>query len=282
METDIKILINQLSRRVFIIDEEMADAKKYKELIETGFDYLRSGFEIKELRECPIRFKFHIDGPEFTVQLRHFLVNLIFWEPLIVLGASDTIDETYIIEPSKISAKYIETYINNKIVIPYKMRIKNKKLNKILSDLIYNLSRISTEFNILLGLTMNVESFINVANRNQRFNEIIRTVVDPAMQPSEIESTIHKLTDEQMDILMNEPNVLRPMLKCGSGIKSKQLAEFSINGGLKPDLSGRTIPIPINSNFLVSGTNSVISYFIEAVGARKSLIFNKNVNLLAS
>ena len=278
METNIKTLINQLSRRLFIIDKEMEDKKGYKNLIETGFDYLRSGFEIKELRECPIKFKFHEnDETVHTVQLRHFLVNLIFWEPMITLESSEYLDETYIIEPSRISSGYIKSYIDEKLVIPYKRKVSNKNLNKILCDLIYNLGKISTEFNIVFGMGMTVESFINVANKNPRFNEIIRTMVDPSMQPSEIEATLHNLTDEQVEILKNEPNVLQPMLRSGSGIKPKQLAEFSINGGLKPDLSGRTIPIPINSNFLVSGTNSVSGYFIDAIGARKSLIFNKNV-----
>lgn len=277
MDTNISILINQLSRRLFIIDEEMNSKKQYKELIETGFKYLQSGFEVKELRECPIKFKFHKDSETHTIQLRHFLVNLIFWEPLIVLEAQSHLDETYIIEPKKMSAGYIESYINSKIVIPYKDKVSNRKLNKIIDDLIFNLGRISTDFGIVMGMTMNVESFINVANNNSRFNDIIRTVIDPAMQPSEIESILHKLTDEEVDILMSEPNVLQSMLHAGSGIKAKQLAEFSINGGLKPDLSGRTIPMPINSNFLVSGTNSVSGYFIDNVGARKSLIFNKNV-----
>lgn len=278
MNTDIQTTINQLSRRLYIIDEEMESSKRYKELIEEGFEHLRRGFEIKELRECPISFKFHKNDPNtHKMQLRHFLVNLIFWEPLIKLKIKDDINESYIIQPSSISSGYIKKYIDTKIIIPFRHRVSNKKLNKLLSELIHNLGRISTEFNILIGSTINVESFINMANRNERFREIIQTTLDPAMQPSEIESVIHKLTDEQVQILTNEPNVLQSMLKSGTGIKAKQLAEFSINGGLKPDLSGRTIPGPINSNFLYSGTNTVDAYFKDVLGARKSLIFNKSV-----
>ena len=79
---------------------------------------------------------------------------------------------------------------------------------------------------------------MDVANKNSRFNEIIRTKIDPNMQPSEIEDYLHKLTNEEIQILMTEENQMRPMLRSGTGIKEKQLQEFSINQGLKPDLSG--------------------------------------------
>jgi hypothetical protein len=277
MSKTIESIIGQFSRRVYVIDDEMKNKKGYKQLIEHGFECLKSGFEVKELRECPVSFKFHENDEIRTLQLRHFLVNLIFWEPMIALHSSDGLDESYLIDPKRISSRYIKDYIDDKLVIPYKNRISNRKLNKIISNLIFNLGRISTDFNILIGSTINVESFIDLAARNPRFNEILHTTFDPTMQPSDIESELHKLTDEQVKILSEEPNVLRTMLLSGSGIKDKQLAEFSINGGLKPDLSGRTIPGPINSNFLVSGTNTVDAYFKDALGARKSLIFNKNV-----
>ncbi len=72
---------------------------------------------------------------------------------------------------------------------------------------------------------------------------------------------------EQIKILLNDPgrNLLQPILKSGAGIKSKQLAEFSINGGFKPDLDGNTIPIPINSNFVVGGLSNVTNYYIDSL-----------------
>ena len=57
----------------------------------------------------------------------------------------------------------------------------------------------------------------------------------------------------------------------------KQLSEFTINGGLKPDLSGVTIPIPINSNTLIRGLDKPSSLYLDALGARKSLIMNQKV-----
>lgn len=277
MEKHLQEIINSLGSKTFVIDKEMEDKKNYKQLIETVFDYLRSGFEVKELREAPVYYRFHEDSPVYTMQLRRFLTNLIFWYPVIALDAMDDLDERFIVDTTRLSSGYIEGYINNNIIIPYRERVSNRKLNKIIHDVIFNLSRISTDFNIILGLTTNIESFINVANANPRFDEIIHTKIDESMQPRDIEKYLHDLMVEEINILKAEPNAMQPMLRCGAGIKHKQLAEMSINGGLKPDLSGNTIPIPINSNLVVGGLSNVTNYYIDAIGGRKSLIANKTV-----
>lgn len=47
---------------------------------------------------------------------------------------------------------------------------------------------------------------------------------------------------------------------------------------VKPDLSNNTIPIPVNSNFMNGGIDSIPSLYIDAIGGRKSLIMNATVN----
>ena len=47
--------------------------------------------------------------------------------------------------------------------------------------------------------------------------------------------------------------------------------------GLKPDLSGVTIPIPLNSSTLIRGVDRPSAHYVDALGARKSLIMNKKV-----
>lgn len=270
-------IVEYLANKIFIIEKEMGSKSNYRELIDTVFDYLRSGFEIKEFREAPVYYRFHETSPVYSMQMRHFLTNLMFWYPALELDAVNDLDERFIVDTGKISAKYIESYLNDMVILPYRDRVSNRKLNKILHDVIYNLGRISTDFNIILGLTINIESFIDLANRNERFSEIIHTKIDDTMQPIEIEKHLNALMREEVEILMTEDNVLRPMLRAGAGIKHKQLSEMTINGGLKPDLSGNTIPIPINSNLLTGGFNSVTNYYIDAIGGRKSLIANKTV-----
>ena len=232
-------IIDHFSTNCFVIEEIAETKKSYSEFTEYVYDCIKAGFEHKELRECPVYFRFHPDTDINQMQLRHFLTNLFFWEPVIRLSAIDELNEKYIVDTSAISSPYIKKYIDNNIIIPFRDTISNKKMNIILHDLIYNLGRISTDFNILLGMTINIETFIDVANKNKRFDEIIRTKLDPSLQPNEIESLLDGLLKEELDILMTEENSLKPILKSGAGIKPKQLAELSISGGLSLICSSR-------------------------------------------
>lgn len=279
MIDNIQSIINQLSNEVFIIEKVVEEKEDYKNTVETYYDYIKQGFELKELRTCPVYFKFFDKEDEriHTLELRHFVTNLMFWEPMVRLGVYEHINESYIIDCTQLSSGTIKGYIDEKIILPFRTSIGNRKVNKVLHDMIFNLSRISTDFNTILGLSMNVETFMDVANRNPRFNEIIRTKIDDDMQPNEIEAYLETLTQEQMGILMVEDNFLRPILRAGTGIKSGQFKEFAVNGGLKPDLDGKTIPIPVNSNFVVGGLNNITNYYIDSLGGRKSVIMNKTV-----
>lgn len=279
---ELKDIIDSFGNKIIIMEDEMSEKKKFKKFIKEIFACIRAGFEVKELRECPVYFKFREDSDIHVMQLRHFLTNIIFWEPLIALNSVNKLDESFIIDPTRISSSYIKQYIDNKIIIPYRKKISNRKLNSVISDLIFNLSRISNDFNVILGLTMNIESFIQVAEDCPRFKEIITTKIEEGTQPNDIEHMLDKLLKEEIEILKRYDNALTPMLNVNTGIKPKQLSEFSISGGLKPSLEGKTIPIPINTNLIHGGLNNVSYYMIDSVGARKSLIMNKSVNTLAA
>ena len=116
-----------------------------------------------------------------------------------------------------------------------------------------------------------------MANKNERYNEIIHTKVDENALPNEIEAQLNALMKEELEILKTEDNVLQPILRAKTGIKPKQLAEMSVNVGLKPDLSGNTIPIPINTNLLTGGLKNITNYYIDAIAGRKALIANCTV-----
>jgi hypothetical protein len=281
MEDNIQSIINELSNTIFVIEDIMIDKESYLLTKTKVYEYLKQGFEIKELRTCPTYFRFKNQGDTtiHCLELRHFLTNIILWEPLLTLGFQEKLDETFIVDCTQISTKNIKKYIDNKIIIPFRTKVSNTKLNKICSDIIYNLSRISTDFNILMGMSINIETFIDVANRIPRFNEIIHTKVDDNMQPKEIEDYLDTVMHEEISILVNdpEPNLLKYILRTGTGIKDKQLTEFSINGGMKPDIYGNTIPIPINSNFVVGGLSNIPNYYLDSLGGRKSVVMNKLV-----
>ena len=98
------------------------------------------------------------------------------------------------------------------------------------------------------------------------------------MQPHEIEQQLQELQDREIAIYKSIPdNPIGVILRSGTGIKTKQLAEFTISEGLKPSLEGVTIPIPIENSTLLRGLDRPSYLFIDATGARKSLVMNKKV-----
>ena len=82
-------MINNFSNQCFVIEELMESEDKYSDFTDYIYDCIKAGFEYKELRECPVYFRFHPNTDINTMQLRHFLTNLFFWEPAIVLSAVD-------------------------------------------------------------------------------------------------------------------------------------------------------------------------------------------------
>ena len=266
-----------LNKRVFIVSDILVDKTEFKKCFNELYGFMKSGFEQERVRKHPVHFKFTNNEHEMLreMEIRHFIINLIFWRPFLELNAVSTLNSSFIMDCKSITAKSVKRYIDDKIIIPYRRSVESRDINRICERLIYELSRISNDFNVIMGMSINIESFIDLSKKHPRFNEIIRTKIPAGMQPKEIEGMLNNLMHEEINILKAEPNVLQPMLKSGAGIKDKQLAEFSISGGLKPDISGNTIPVPINTNFLVGGLKDISSYYVDAQAGRKSTILNK-------
>lgn len=264
---------------VVISDFAEKGYKRFKEeLIETYYDYIKQGFEYKFLREAKVPFRFKPDGDIHLMQLRHFITNIMLWSPIVKLD-HEAIDASCIIDCTVINTDYIKDFIDNKIIDPYKHQVSNAKMNELCDDVIHELGRISKDFNPMLGLTINLETFMDIADRNPEFDDIIRTKFDESTQPSEVEKMNKALTDRAIGIIYNDTqhNHLKPIFRAGTGIKDGQFKEFAVNGGYKPDLSGSTIPIVVNSSLLIDGYNDVMKYYIDAIGGRKSLIMNSTV-----
>lgn len=271
-------LIESLKAKVYIIEEQMTSRKEYLGWVEEVYDYIKIGFEHKELRRCMISFKFRSDDDEVhQLSLPNFITNIMIWEGILRLDMIPTMNKSIIYDANNTTSSTLYGFFNEKLIIPSTNIISNKKLNKVMHDITHNLSRISTDFNMLLGISISMNSFINLSKTNERFNEIINTKVPEDMQPADIENHLDTLMHELTDIMTTSDNCLKPMMLAQTGVKDKQLREFAINGGTKPDLFGNTIPIPINSNFLVGGLGNTENYTIDAMGGRKAAIMSKTM-----
>lgn len=270
----------RLTDTVFNIHAIVEDKKQWKAVFNELYTYMKQGYEQEKVRKHPVQFRFSTDNAEQikTMPVTHFIVNLIIWNAFRKLDKVQDIGSPHIFDGAKITEDYIADYINHNLIAPYHKEVDIISMNEALDDMIYALSQIFTDFGILAGTTMDMESFIELAQRYPRFREILHTKLDDTLQPKEIEDTIFNSRKEFLDIIVNdEDNHLKPFLVTGAGINTGQLQEFAISGGLKPDVEGNVIPVPINSNYIAGGLNSINNFYIDGQAGPKALIMNSTV-----
>lgn len=272
--------LKQHLRPLYIIEDYTMSEEDYHHFQESIYTIIKGCFEHKECREYPVRFKFYrTDKDAHTLQFRHFVINVFCFYPFINLhGIHGVLDSSFIVNCNE-EIPHITNYVNEKIIgVLQEYSIKNVIVNRSISEVLYNLRRISIDFSLIMNLSISSEVFLKVYDEIPRMKEIMTTEFDLSVQPAEIEDELNKLMNEEIEIFRNIPdNPVGIILRANTGIKHKQLSEFSINMGLKPDLSGITIPLPINSNTLIKGVNKPSSHYIDSLGAKKSLIMNKKV-----
>lgn len=264
----------------YIINNYMKSDDDYKEFQRKIYNILKGCIEKKECREYPVKFKFYAkDNETHTLQFRHFVVNMFLWYPFVNLyGVPDILDKTFILDCFH-DIPNITEYINDKIITVLRdYTIRNTTVNRSVSEVLYNMRRISIDFSLIMNLTINTELFLKVFKENPRMQEIMQTQFPIDMQPADIEHNVNQLMEEEIEIFKSiQDNAVGVILRAGTGIKHKQLSEFTINQALKPDLSGVTIPLPINSSTLIRGLDRPSAHLLDAMGARKSLVMNKKV-----
>lgn len=263
-----------LNKNIFNVNEIMTE-----ELFQKNFDflyeYMKMGFEEERVRKHPLKFSFNNDNNIYSMQIRHFIVNMILWYPLMKMRINSRINKNFIVDCSCLSKDEILEYFNFKIIEPFRSCVTSVELNQIFADTIFRLGQISLDFNEIMAVTINIQTFIGLEEKSEEFSDLIHTKFETTTQPAEIEKMLHEKMKRMVKIMKTEKNDLQPILNSGEGIKHKQLSEFAISGGLKPDMIGNTIPIPIDSNYLVGGLNSIKNFFIDKQSGRKAVVVNK-------
>lgn len=272
----VETISKEIRDRNLTISDYTDTYKTYKsQLMNPYYDYAKEGIEFEWFMRQPVHFRFVPNGEIYTLQLNHFITNLLLWSGIVRIEP-EVLGPDHIIDANNISTGMIKSYIDAKIV-PYRDHLDGRKLNAVTHDIIYNLGKVSNDFNEILAISISIETFIDLANRYPRFDEILHLKVPDNLQPKEVEQMLSTITKEQMAIIRDDDqyNHLKPILQSSNAIKEGQFKEFAVNYGLKPSLKGETIPITHDSNILVGGINKVSMIFIDSLSGRKSLILNK-------
>lgn len=281
--TDVPIINNrdelkQWLRPIYIVSDYLTDHETYKIFYQKLYNVLKGCFVIYECRTFPIRFKFNKeDQKEHTMEFRHFILNLIAWYPFVELNDISVLDESFILHGEQIPE--LRDYINDKLITTLKdYHIKSTTINYDISEVLHNFRKISEDFSLILGLNFSEYDFIDAYNTNEEIRDMMECTFDPNMQPHEIEKLLQQYQEREIEIYKSMPeNPIGIILRAGTGIKHKQFTEFTISEGLKPTIEGKTIPLPIENSTILRGANKPSYHFIDATGARKSLVMNKKV-----
>lgn len=262
---------------IYVINDYLESYEKYRIFQTKIYNILKGCYIIPACRDYPIKFKFTNNSKdEYVLPFRLFVINTILWYPFVELYGMDILDSSFILsDPEELP--YIENYLNDKLINTLTTyHVKSSKMNYSISEVLFNLRNISKDYSIILGLDFSIPMFTKLYSENDRIREIMECHFDENEQPHEIEQKLSSLEKEFIGIISGmKDNHLGIALRAQTGIKHKQLTEFAISEGLKPDISGRTIPIPIQSSTLIGGANKPSAQYIDATGARKSLIMNK-------
>lgn len=260
----------------FDVQEIMQSKKRFREVHNRLYGYMKMGFEEDRVRKHPLHYSF--DGNTvLTMEVRMFIVNMLCWYPLLKMGRQNMLNDTYIVDKSIVNKKDLIEWFNEKILEPNQDTVSNEKMNMIFEETLFQLGQISLDFNEIMAISVSIYTFQELEDASPEIAEILRHKPDPGMQPVDIEAYQHDATKRLIALMKEIDNEIKPILNAGEGIKDKQLAELVIPGVLKPDINGNTIPQPITSSFLIGGLNTVSNYYIDKQAGRKAVVINKTM-----
>lgn len=288
-------IMDLLSEKVFVISN-YNPLEKYDELIDILLKNMAEGFEFSEFRDFPVMYRFYPYESEKgkkedvkSLPFRHFIINVIMWRPMLCIDPDNLTDDLIINSPrfAKIGQSFIKDYFDMNYIMKYNGHIPlypnlrfveiNSYLNAVMCDTTYQLSKVSNIFNAFVGISSNLETFIDLEKRVPEFKECMDFTLDETMQPAEMEKALGEIQDKMIDAVINDdyPNMMKPLVQPNSGLNIKQVRDMVCNIGLKPDEDGRTIPHPINTNYLnKGGLYTTEYYYLIAISGRKAAVIN--------
>jgi len=156
--------------------------------------------------------------------------------------------------------------------------------NTITSSILNSLKRIGFKYSTLSGLSISIEDLTipetkpalikDALSEVEKLNELEKKGIITALEKKERSSEVWRSTTHNVSLelssAMGELNNVYIMANSGARGNMDQVRQLAGMRGLMSDSQGRTIEIPIRSNFKEGLT--LTEYFISAYGARKGLV----------
>lgn len=273
------LLARYHSGMYLILDEVLESKQTYRLIYQDLLDILKWGYEIKEIRDREIAFRFHPKDKEIQkLRIPNFLSNMILFSAFLEMDCVDALNKEFIFDFVHYDTSHLVSYVNDRILT--KEDVDFYTHNAIIDDTFYHITAISNAFSLLIGAGFSIYSIYQAEKRNPEMRELMMGMIDPELQPIEIEAEIDRRTKRIIELLKYdvEDNDLKPLFLSGKkNLSEKQVQEILIKIGLKADIDGNTIPMLIDTNFLVTGLNKPSYVYINNLSGRKSLILTKTM-----
>jgi hypothetical protein len=105
----------------------------------------------------------------------------------------------------------------------------------------------------------------------------MRDPMDASLEPHEVEEELDSRNTRLIQKIVDDPdgNDYKPFFASKTGLKDAQVREYIVKIGFKSDINGNTVPILIDSNFLLDGLGKPSFLYLNGLSGRKSLILSK-------
>lgn len=242
--------------------------------IECIKNIIRDSIELSDKRKIRILFS---NGKVIKLTLPDYFINLVFWYAIIRCGGE--IRPKHILLVQEFTAKTIKNYFNKFIIEPYKRTLDITLLNNIIADTLYFFNFVD-EFSFYFSNSINIQDDISMMNAIPEYNELLHgdftkyTFSELEDRRAEAINRVVELIKNSKEFIGHDHGYTNPF-RAKELINLKQLTEFMIAIGAKPDGDGGIIPYTVNNSFITGGVNDTISYFIDSYAGRIAQIMSK-------
>ena len=235
---------------------------------------IRDSIEENDKRKIKILFE---NGKVIKLTLPDYFINLVFWYSVLRCGGS--IKPRHIVLVQEFTGKTIKEFFDKYVIEPYKKVIDIVELNNIIADTLYFFNFVD-EFSFYFSNSVNIQDDISMMNVIPEYKELLHADFTK-YNFSELEDKRSEAINKVVEYIKNSKqyighdHIYTNPFRAKELINIKQLTEFMVAIGAKPDGDGGIIPFTVNNSFITGGVDDTISYFIDSYAGRLAQIMSK-------
>lgn len=155
---------------------------------------------------------FQINGALYSCATKEFILTMIFMRVFIDMNAQELYSEDYFYECGHRKEEYFD-----RMITTFRDTPNMEKFTLSLAEVLMELARLAAWTNIVVGVSISLYELWQMAQVDERLNEIFRTDLSSISSFSEMEEKMEKLCKEAIGIMMEfENSSYRDMLVSGT------------------------------------------------------------------